>query len=95
MNLNPYVSPRASQESSSEIVDRQQREEVATIVRRFLTDELTAFQFDEALDSDVAHPFTDRAGVSGATTRRDGDTSLCAEQRFVLKLVRAMTVQEP
>jgi len=50
MNPNPYDPPNTSMEPPTEIVDRKRRDELATVVRRFLDEDITAFDFDEQLD---------------------------------------------
>ncbi len=51
MRPNPYAAPQAIQRLPTDLVERQHRDEVVGILRRFLNEELTAFEFDEALDS--------------------------------------------
>lgn len=46
MNPNPYDSPTAT----DEVVDRVQRDGLADTIRQFLSEQSTAFEFDEALD---------------------------------------------
>ncbi len=50
MNANPYDPPNTPMESATDIVDRAQRDELATVVRQFLDEDVTAFEFDERLD---------------------------------------------
>ena len=49
MNPNPYDLPNTPCESPRDIVDRRQRDDFATVVRRFLDEDVTVFDFDELL----------------------------------------------
>ena len=48
MMPNPYEPPTAV--GTDEVVDRSRRDRLADIIRQFLNEESTAFEFDEALD---------------------------------------------
>jgi hypothetical protein len=48
MNPNPYDSPLAT--SAIERIDRAQRDGLAHAIRQFLSEQSSAFEFDEALD---------------------------------------------
>jgi len=50
MNANPYDPPNTPFESPTDVVDRTQRDALAAVVRQFLDDDVTAFEFDEQLD---------------------------------------------
>lgn len=50
MNPNPYDPPNTPIEAPTDIVDRAQRDELAAVVRQFLDEYVTAFEFDERLD---------------------------------------------
>jgi hypothetical protein len=50
MNANPYDPPNTPIESPTDVVDRAQRDELATLVRQFLEEDVAAFEFDERLD---------------------------------------------
>lgn len=49
MQCNPFEPPRSSLQQQ-DCTDRVQRQELAFLIRRFLNDEVTAFEFDESLD---------------------------------------------
>jgi hypothetical protein len=49
MNPNPYDPPSTPTEPLTDIVDRKQRVELTAVVRRFLHEDITAFEFDEQL----------------------------------------------
>lgn len=50
MNPNPYDLPNTPIETPTDMVDRAQRDELAAVVRQFLNEDVTAFEFDERLD---------------------------------------------
>jgi hypothetical protein len=54
MEPNPYQSPREACDLPDDIVDRAQRSALRAAICRFLSEEATAFEFDESLD-----PFRD------------------------------------
>lgn len=49
MNTNPNASLRIPERSPADVVDREARRDLAALMRQFLHEELTAFQFDEAI----------------------------------------------
>ena len=50
MDPNPYESPRSAAEWEVEAIDLPEREKLAALVRRYLAEEVTAFEFDLLLD---------------------------------------------
>lgn len=50
MNPNPYDPPGVPCEPADDIVDRGERTALRSVICRFLSDEVTAFEFDELLD---------------------------------------------
>lgn len=66
MNDNPYQSPQVPLEPANDYLDRTLRAELASLIRRFLSEDLTAFEFDEQLmefygSSDSAIQYVARA----------------------------------
>lgn len=50
MNPNPYEPPTTHIEAPTDVVDRARRDDLAAVVRQFLDEDVTAFEFDERLD---------------------------------------------
>jgi hypothetical protein len=51
MDPNPYQSPASIDEKPPDVVDRDERDRLAVLVRRFLDEDLSAFAFDDLLGS--------------------------------------------
>lgn len=73
MNPNPYDPPNTPIETPTNMVDRAQRKELATVVRQFLNEDVTAFEFDERLDEFRNSPDSAARFVAQAVWFHDDD----------------------